>query len=401
MPPSDDRACLPVPLEELQRRWVAVRSAMRERQLDALVVQNSNDWLGGYVRWLTGSPATNAYPRSLVFPLEGLMSTVGQGAFDSVLEPNGADPAFPGVGRQLHTPSYVSAAGTAGYDAELVLGEVSRLGCRRVAMVAPAAMYFGFGTRLAEGLRSAGIAASDATAFVDDLKAIKSPYEQQRIAATAAMQDEVLRQVCRFIRPGLREFEVAAYAQYIGQTLGSEQGIFIGSSAGPGQPAMFRPRSQQGRTLSRGDTLTLLIENNGPGGYYTELLRPIFLGRAAAEHRDAWALLLEAQRFTLDRLKPGAACREIFAEYNAWLRARGQGEERRLHCHGQGYDMVERPLVRHDESMSLHPGMNIVVHPACKSPGVFMTVVDNYLIGPAGPGECLHHSPKTLIELDL
>jgi Xaa-Pro aminopeptidase len=398
---TDERACNPLPLEELRRRWNAVRSAMHERQLDALVVQNSNDWLGGYVRWFTGAPATNAYPRSVVFPAAGDMSTVGQGPFDGVTELKGDDPGAPGVGRQLHTPSYVSAGYTATYDADLVLDELRRGGCRRVGMVAPASMYYGFGTHLAQSLAKAGTEVADATELIDALKAVKSPYEQQMIASTAAMQDEVLAKVCQFIRPGMQEFEVAAYAQYVGQTLGSEQGIFIGSGAPAGQPAMFRPRSQQGRALRKGDAFTLLLENNGSGGYYTELLRPIILGKATTEQRDAWALLLEAQRFTLERLKPGSSCREIFAQYNEFLRSRGMGEEKRLHCHGQGYDMVERPLIRRDETMDIRPGMNIVVHPGFKSAGVFMTIVDNYLIGAQGPGECLHRTPKSIIELEV
>jgi Xaa-Pro aminopeptidase len=373
---------------------------MRERQGAALVAQNSHDWLGGYVRWLIGSPATNAYPRSVVLPAEEDMTVVGQGPFEGVTTLNGQDPAFPGIARLVFTPSYVSVGYTSSYDADLVLAELRRGGYRRIGLVGPSAMYHGFGTRLAVGIRELEAEAIDLTPAVDELKAIKSAEEQSLIARTAAMQDEVLAKVCQFIRSGLREFEVAAYAQYIGQTLGSEQGIFLGSGASPGQPAMFRPRSQQGRELRKGDALTLLIENNGPGGYYTELSRPIVLGKAGGEHREAWAFLLEAQRFTLERLRPGTSCRAIFAEYNDYLRARGLPEERRLHCHGQGYDMVERPLIRHDETMSVRAGMNIVVHPAIKTPTVFMTIVDNYMIGDAGPGECLHRTPKAIIELD-
>jgi Xaa-Pro aminopeptidase len=185
----------------------------------------------------------------------------------------------------------------------------------------------------------------------------------------------------------------------VGQQLGSEQGIFIGSSAAAGEAAIYRPRSQQGRELRKGDSLTLLIENNGAGGYFTELSRPIVLGRASAEQKDLWAFVLEAQQATLDLLRPGASCREIFEKYNAVMRARGRPEEKRLHCHGQGYDMVERPLIRHDESMSIAKGMCIVVHPAVKTASAFMTIVDNYLIGADGPGECLHRTPKTIIEL--
>lgn len=74
-------------------------------------------------------------------------------------------------------------------------------------------------------------------------------------------------------------------------------------------------------------------------------------------------------------------------------------EERRLHCHGQGYDMVERPLVRQDETMAIAADMCMVVHPGVKTARQFMAIVDNYLIGSDGPGECLHRSPKAIIEI--
>lgn len=399
MSAADARVCNSVSRGEFDRRWAAVRSIMRDAGLDALVLQNSNDWLGGYVRWFTGAPANNAYPRSIVFPAAGPMSTVGQGPFGGVTDLDGSDALAYGVGRQLFTPSYVSAAYTAGYDADLALSEIRRLGCRNVGLVSPASMYYGFGTKLRAELVAAGVRVADVTEQIDLLKSIKSEEERALIRKTAAMQDQVLARVKEWIRPGLKEFEVAAYAQYVGQQLGSEQGIFIGSSAPAGQAAMFRPRWQQGRELRTGDTLTLLIENNGAGGFFTELSRPIVLGKASQEQNDLWAALLEAQRFTLGLLRPAASCRDIFASYNGFLREKKMPEERRLHCHGQGYDMVERPLVRQDESMTIAAGMCMVVHPGVKNTRQFMTIVDNYLIGPDGPGECLHCSPKTIIEI--
>ena len=93
-----------------------------------------------------------------------------------------------------------------------------------------------------------GIDIVDATDLVDRIKAVKSPEERACIGQVAAMQDEVMKRVREFVRPGLKDYEVAAYAQYVGQQLGSEQGIFLCSSAPWGQAASFRPRSMQGRT---------------------------------------------------------------------------------------------------------------------------------------------------------
>ena len=39
---------------------------MREQGIDALVMQNSSDWIGGYVRWFSNQPATNGYPNTIL-----------------------------------------------------------------------------------------------------------------------------------------------------------------------------------------------------------------------------------------------------------------------------------------------------------------------------------------------
>jgi Xaa-Pro aminopeptidase len=385
--------------EEMHRRWALVRGAMRARRIDALVVQNSSDWVGGYIRWFSNQPATNGYPSSLVFPLEGGMSFIEQGPFGGERQSRPAELAASGIARRLTTPSYPSVGYSGAYDAEIAAAELERLGAKTVGFVAPASMYHSFGRALGEALK--GVDIVDATDMVDRIKAIKSAEERSLIRLVAAMQDEVMQRVREFIRPGLKDFEIAAYAQYVGQQLGSEQGIFLCSSAPWGQAASFRPRSMQGRTLERGDIYSLLVENNGAGGYYTELSRIFVLGTARPELIDAHAAVLDAQRFALSLLKPGSYARDIYAEHNAYLKQRQMPEERRLSVHGMGYDMVERPLIRDDEDMTIEEHMAIVCHPGILNERMFVHNTDVYLIEARGPSQCLHGTPKQIFEVSV
>ena len=103
-----------------------------------------------------------------------------------------------------------------------------------------------------------------------------------------------------FIRPGFRDIDITAFAQTEGQRLGSEQGIFLGGSAPVGVRSPFMPRYLQGRTLAKGDHLSLLIQVNGPGGFYTEIARTIVLGRASNnELRDGFETVRAAQSYSL------------------------------------------------------------------------------------------------------
>ena len=382
---------------ELQRRWRLVRARMRELGLDALVMQNASDWIGGYVRWFSNQPATNGYPNTIIFSLEEGMSLIEQGPFGGERVAGDAELQATGIARRLTTPSYASVNYSGSYDAQIAHKELSRLGARRIGFVAPAAMYHSFGQHLRESLGALDV--MDATDMVDGIKAIKSEEERGFIREVAAMQDTVMARVREFIRPGLKDFEIAAYAQYVGQQLGSEQGIFLCSSAPPGQAASFRPRSMQGRTLQQGDVYSLLIENNGAGGYYTELSRIFVMGRASPELLDAHAAVLAAQRYALTLLKPGAVCADIFAQHNAYLSAQGLAEEHRISIHGMGYDMVERPLIRNDETMRIEEHMAIVVHPGILNERMFVHNTEIYLIEAQGPGDCLHKTPREIFEL--
>ena len=397
MKTTETRAVNAVSIEELNRRWRAVRAQMAARGIDALIVQNSSDWVGGYIRWFSNQPANNGYPSSVVFPLEGGMTYIEQGPFGGERSAGPDELAASGIARRLTTPSYPSVAYTGQYDADLAVTELKMFGAKRVGLVAPASMYHTFGQRLREALKGAEIV--DATDFVDRIKAIKSAEERGLIRSVAAMQDEVMRRVGAYVRPGLKDFEIAAYAQYVGQQLGSEQGVFLCSSAPWGEAASFRPRSLQGRTLQSGDVYSLLVENNGAGGFYTELSRIFVLGTAPRELEDAHAAVLDAQAFALSLLKPGAACKDIHGRHNAYLRAHGLAEERRLSVHGMGYDMVERPLIRDDEDMLIEEDMTIVCHPGILNQRMFVHNTDVYFIEAQGASECLHHTPKRIFEV--
>lgn len=77
----------------------------------------------------------------------------------------------------------------------------------------------------------------------------------------------------------------------------------------------------------------------------------------------------------------------------------GLPPERRLYAHGQGYDLVERPLIRADETMELAANMNFAVHPGYDDGTVFAVICDNYLVTETGVSDCLHQTSKKVFEL--
>ena len=394
-----ERLQTPISTAELERRWTAVRAAMEASKIDVLLMQNNNDHMGGTVKYFTDLPATNGYPLTVVFPRDDMMTLVSQGPFGGVNHPaaNG-DGTRRGVKQWLTTPSFASCNYTANYDAELAAKGLEPYAGGTIGLVGTACLSFALVDFLQKG-RFSNSRFVDATDLVDKIKVIKSAEEQELIRRAAAMQDGAMRAAFAAVEPGMRDRDIAAIAQCYSQRHGSENGIYLCASMPADAPVQFNQRHYQNRIIKEGDTIALLVEDSGPGGMYTELGRSCTVGKASDEIKEEFAFALEARQFNLGLLKPGAACKDVFAAYNDFMRQHGRPEEKRLHCHGQGYDLVERPLIRSDEPMTIQKDMNIVVHPTYMRGHVLSWVCDNYLIGANGPGERLHRFPEAITEL--
>ncbi|HVD02048.1 MAG TPA: M24 family metallopeptidase [Candidatus Dormibacteraeota bacterium] len=394
-----ERVNHPLPTRELERRWTLIRRAMEERGVDVLLAQANNDFMGGYVKYLTDLPATNGYALTVVFPRDEPMTVIGQGAFgmDQRLAPEG-DGIRRGVGRLLGVPSYASAYYTAGYDSELASSALEGYRGATIGLLGIGAISHA----LIDGLRRGALSNAeliDASELVDPIKAVKSEDELVLVRETALAQDAAMQAAFAAIRPGMTELQVAAVAEHAGHDLGSEQGLFLAFSAPSGSPGQIVNRHLQARALREGDQFSLLVENNGPGGFYCELGRTAVLGRASDEMLEQQAFVLEAQEFCTGLLGPGADPAEIWERYNAFMRDHGRPEERRVHFHGQGYDMVERPLIRFDETLPVGSGMYFALHPAFSTERTYSWACDNFLLHDDGGIERLHRMERRLFEL--
>lgn len=380
---------------ELERRWKAAREMMQERKIDFLLMRQDEEYYGGYVRWFTDIAARHGYPFTVIFPVDDEMTTITSSPRE---QPKPPEWAVRGVKRRLGAPYYPSFHYTSAYDAELAVGVLKEKKGATIGIVGMTSLHVPFYEYLTKHLTGATFV--DVTDPIDYMKAIKSPEEIEMIKGTAALQDAALDYVRQKIRPGLRDVDIHAEADYVSTKLGSTRLQVLISSYHPGEPPFaFQGRHYMNRVLREGDHVVVLLEGNGPGGYYTEIARPFSLGEPTQEAKDMYALALEAQKLTLSLLKPGANPKDIWDTNNEFLKKNGSGTEGRLYAHGEGYELVERPAIRYDETMKVQAGMNIAVHPNGKNSRVWTTNCDNYMVTQTGVSECLHKTPKEIIIL--
>ena len=383
--------------QELERRWKEVRERMKEDGIQFLVMQNDNEWLGGYVKWFTDVPAKNAQPHTVIFPSDEEMTTITHGG-----KPPGdmGPPSWTlrGVKQRLTAPFFRSASYTNTYDAELAVEVLRAREGATIGILGKGTLSAAFYEHLLRSLPEATFV--DASDLVDPLKAVKSDEELGFVRRTAALQDQAIEYARFAIRPGRRDFEIISDIIRYVTDLGSEEQLVLGASGPMGTVVPIRKRHFQNRMVRKGDQFSLLIEVNGPAGFYTEIGRIFFVGdRVPSELIDASEEAREIQETTLRLIRPGADPAEIWQAHNELLARKGFLPETRLYAHGQGYDLVERPLIRDDEPMKLGANMNLTIHPTVGTDRVWVWVCDNYLITDSGVSECLHKTPKTILTI--
>jgi Xaa-Pro aminopeptidase len=385
---------------ELERRWKAVREMMRDRKIDYLVIHNSEGFLGGTVRWFTDFAARNQFPYTVIFPVDDEMTTINNGG-----EPPSEQfpPAWAarGIKNRLGTVYFSTAPYTNTREAELAVSILKEKKAPTIGLVERVFIPITFYEYLVKHLPEAKFV--DATEWVDEIKVIKSPEEIELIKGTAALQDRAMEHLKRVIKPGMRDFEVVTEAAYSCARDGSERQLIQVGSGPAGTAVLFQPPPLQNRVIQEGDQVTVLIETNGPGGYYTEIMKCFMVGRKPSQElQDAHGIAVETQAMTVSRLKPGVDPKELWDMTNNFLKKKGYLPNVRLYAHGQGLSLVERPLIWYKEPWKLRAGMNITVHPYPRvaTQTVLACVCENWIIGEDGPGPCLHRTPREIIVIE-
>jgi Xaa-Pro aminopeptidase len=384
--------CVSTP--ELERRWKAVREMMRARKIDYLVIQNQEEFLGGAVRWFTDFSARHQFPMTVIFPVDDEMTTINCGG-DPPSEHFPPPWAARGIKNRWGACYFPTIQYTDTMEAELAVKVLKEKKKPTIGLVERSFIPITFYEYLVKYLPDAKFV--DATEWVDEIKVIKSPEEIGMIRETAALQDKAIDHLKKTIKPGMRDFEVHAEAIYITMKYGSERGLVLVSSGPMGTAVPFDYRHFQNRVIKEGDQVSVLIEVNGPGGYYAEIFRPFVVGKEPnQELKDAYAACVEAQEMNAARMRPGVHPKELWDMTNDFLKKKGYAPNLRLYAHGQGTPLVERPLIRYNETWKLKEGMNITVHPVAANKNVWVMVCDNYIIGKDSV-EHVHTYPKNII----
>ena len=234
--------------------------------------------------------------------------------------------------------------------------------------------------------------------LVEPLRSSKDEDELALMIETALIGCKVFDYMLGFIRPGLREFEVAAELEYQARLMGAEGMSFETIVASGVRSALPHGRATAS-LLPRKGFLTLdfgvILK-----GYCSDMTRTVHLGRPKPQDRSTYNYVLEAQEAAIAAVESGTTCGEVDEAARSVLRREGLAEAfSHSTGHGVGLEIHEPPRVGAGQNTRLTPGMVITIEPGVYLPGRFGVRIEDMVAVTRTGGQVLTPAPKALIEL--
>ncbi len=329
---------------EGERRLRAVRAAMRDAELDALVVSGS-EYTGfdGAVLYLSGFQIVHRYAYVLVL-LEG-------------------DPAivFPSEARYVgeHEAAWLEERAFADTP-----GEWLRDRCRGCARVGVYGLDYVMNVRDYRALAGGKYAIVPFDEEFDLARAVKSDGELRAVREAVDINEEGFWAVLAAYEPGKTEAEIMAPAAARFVELGTGRHamnmVLAHGPTGGARPEFVIP--SETREVTPEDLLLYSLEIGGPSGHWAGVSRPIMAGRPSAvtaEMLEAYGEYADAARSVM---REGSTAHDVHMAASKPFRDRGF-QLGHVTGHSIGMTMIEHPRIGEGNETELLTNMVFSMHP--------------------------------------
>ena len=237
-----------------------------------------------------------------------------------------------------------------------------------------------------------------AESFVTRLREIKDADEIAKIKKAALLGCTLFEGMLGYLRPGLREVEVAAELEHAARLAGAEAMSFETIVASGERSALPHGRASEAKLPKRGFvTMDFGVVLDG---YMSDMTRTVHLGRALEGGREVYDAVLEAQEAAVAAVAPGVTAGDVDEAARSVLRRAGL-DKFFTHStgHGVGLEIHEGPRLAAKQTQPIKAGMVITIEPGVYMPGRFGLRIEDMVLVTAAGSEVLTPSVKAWIEL--
>lgn len=249
--------------------------------------------------------------------------------------------------------------------------------------------------RLGE-LLPAGVELVPAAGVVEAVRAVKEPDEVRRIAASAALVDDIYDWLLEFGLVGRTEREVAVALEHEMRLRGASGPSFDSIVASAEHGAL--PHAQPRDVPIAKHTLVTIDIGAVLDGYCSDCTRTWATGEVPDVLAETHALVLRAQVAALDAVRPGPSGRELDAIARDIIAAAGHAEHFG-HGLGHGVGLVthEAPRLARTAEARLVPGNVVTVEPGVYLPGIGGVRIEDLVVVTDDGRDVLSRTTKELL----
>ena len=195
-----------------------------------------------------------------------------------------------------------------------------------------------------------------------ELRKVKDETELRHMRRAAEQTSEGMKAAFETIRPGVREYDVAAEIEYTMRGLGS-WGVAFDTTVASGVRSAYPHGGCTDRKIRKGDLVVLDIGAKYQN-YRSDLTRTVTVGKPSPKQAKIHELVREAQDRAFQRVRAGVEACDVDAVARGLIEKEGYGQYF-VHSlgHGVGLDIHEPPTLRPGRKDMLKVGNVVTVEP--------------------------------------
>ena len=235
----------------------------------------------------------------------------------------------------------------------------------------------------------------DSTNIVWSLRKIKSDLEIKNIEKVCSITSKVFNNLINKISLGMSEREIATIFKKDLINNGVDYIMYLSCASGiNGYNQIICNPSEK----KIGDGNILIIDTGSTlNGYYCDFDRNFGFGNINQKSLDAYNKLWNATEKTLEIIKPGISCKEVYESLSKNLFSKNVKSNVGRMGHGFGLQLTEPPSIMIDDNTILEKNMILALEPSIEIENDLMLVhEENILITQNGNRLLSSRTPKEL-----
>ncbi len=238
----------------------------------------------------------------------------------------------------------------------------------------------------------------ETTAVVEQIASVKDQAEISATRRAVDITDQVFSSLLQDIKPGVSEMDIAAEVTYRHRKFGAERDSFDPIVASGLRSALPHGRASM-KKIKAGDFVTLDI-GCVADGYTSDMTRTVVVGKASAEQKKLYGVVLDAQVRSAAAVAPGAKCADLDLLARKIISDAGYGDYFTHSLgHGIGLEVHAFPRLYKNSKEKLVPGNIVTIEPGIYIGDFGGVRIEDDVVVTADGGEILNKSPKNLLEL--